>query len=1587
MRRFELRRLFLVGWLACLFLGAALAGRAQAAPPGSVTLTAPSGTGVSSTPTYTWDATTGTTNYRLWVNGPNNGPSGNVVDITYTAAQAGCDTDATCSVTPSQVLVAGTHNFFVQASNGDGDGPWSGPLSFTVGTPLSAPTPSSPTGSGVSTTPTYQWNAVSSATSYRLWVNRGSTNVIDSVLTSAQAACDADTLCEITPSTTLSAGNHRWWVRALNATNYSEWSTPTSFTAGSAPAQPTLVSPSGPGISTTPDFTWNSVSGATSYQLWVNEGSTTDVINHVVTPTCAASCTIASPATLAAGPHTWWVRAINAVGNGPWSQAKTFTVGGPPTATQPTTVSPTGTTSDTTPTYTWNPVSGATSYHLWVNAGSTRVVNQIVTPESECLTTCELTPSTTLTVGGHTWWVRARNASGAGPWSTATTFNSPNQAPTDISVSPSSLAENLPTATAVGSLASSDPNAADTFTYALVDTASFPDNASFQIGSSDQLKSAASFDFETKNLYSIRVRSTDAGGLTFDKTLSITITNVNDPPTAVNDAVATDEDTFVDIDVSANDTDPDTPNASLRAISVGSATGGTAVLQSGNRIVRFTPQANLNATTNPGGFSFTYQANDGSLNSTNTATVSITVNAVNDPPSFTAGADDTVDEDFGARTVNPWTTGFGPGGGSDEAGQTVSFNVTNNTNPGLFSSGPAVSSTGVLTYTPTADANGTATVTVAATDDGTPPATSGGQSFNITVTAVNDAPSNIVPGAQTGTEDTDLTFSSSSIQTGDVDVGTNPVKVTLTATNGTATLSGTTGLTFTDGTSNGQSVVAFTGTVANVNTALDGLKFRGTLHHNSSRGANSLQIVTNDQGNSGSGGALSDSDSVAITLAAVNDPPVAPTRSVTVQTNMKRNDVSGLLAGVTDPDSADPGFTPTFSLASVTASSCSGCTISDVQAAGTFDLDPGAGLTGSHSLQYTVSDNGSPGTATSEPATINVTLSGDRIWFVDDSATGGTGRMSEPFQTIAAVDAVDALGDRVFVHSGSYSHGITLHEHEALVGQGVSGASFDSVFNISPPAGTVARPSIGGTRPVIFNKVTFGGNNGVVRGLNLTPSSGTEGIAASGKSSLTTSEVSVTTTNAAAVNFVNSDGAFSFTAVSANGGTNGIVWDRTATATGSFTVTGNGGTCTSVATCTGGAIQSTTAIGATTGVVFGLGNGGVYFKNAKDVSLTNMIVQNNAGSGVYGTRVTNATITGLSVFTNGTNVNSDPSGIRFEDLFGTGTISSTTVSGSLEDNVHIENENGTLSNLTIQNSTIQDNNVTTGGSGIIMNAEGASGNITATIKNSTIRRNRARGVAAYASDSGTLNVTVRDSTFLRNFAHVDIAQASPNGVTYNVLNNNMSVDTDNNSIDVNIFLSGASSGTWQPLRGNIHGNTMTQNGHTGGGGIQVTPQGPTGGVLTAGSVIASIKNNTITTFDTDGISIIGQQKSTSNLTIQNNTVTITNAGAADRAIRVQSGAASGETTFVCAEISSNQTDAQVGAADDIRVRAPFDQGTFVLPGYTGTATDSTAIRNFVHDKQNNATFPNVVSVSVGLPAAGKGFQNGAACTLPPAPPA
>ncbi len=113
-----------------------------------------------------------------------------------------------------------------------------------------------------------------------------------------------------------------------------------------------------------------------------------------------------------------------------------------------------------------------------------------------------------------------------------------NEAPTDIQLTTNVVPENGNANESLATLATSDQDGDDTFSYSLVSGAGGDDNDRFSIVAG-RLFARASFDFESKNNYSIRLRSTDAGGLFVEKALSIAVSDVNEPPIAMNLSNAT----------------------------------------------------------------------------------------------------------------------------------------------------------------------------------------------------------------------------------------------------------------------------------------------------------------------------------------------------------------------------------------------------------------------------------------------------------------------------------------------------------------------------------------------------------------------------------------------------------------------------------------------------------------------------------------------------------------------------------------------------------------------------------------------------------------------------------------------------------------------------------------------------------------------------------------------------------------------------------------------------------------------------------------------------------------------------------------
>jgi hypothetical protein len=519
----------------------------------------------------------------------------------------------------------------------------------------------------------------------------------------------------------------------------------------------------------------------------------------------------------------------------------------------------------------------------------------------------------------------------------------------------------------------------------------------------------------------------------------------------------------------------------------------------------------------------------------------LTVTAVNDPPSFVLAAGHTSLEDAGGQVVPGFASAISVGppdegaGGQTPAGFTLT--QTGTTGGLTFAAAPALDAAGTLTYTAAPHANGTATYSVVLADSAGATSAPPPPTFTITVTPVNDAPSFTLPTpSHTSAEDAgaqSVTGFATAISAGPPNE--SPPVQTLTL-----------------------AVTGNTNPALFVGGAAPAISPKGTLTYTAApdlHGSATVTVVLRDDGGTADGGANESApQTVTVTVTAVNDAPTAVAQSYTAQTNMRRTIAApGLLEGAADdPDeSGSPGYTPTLSVGTVGATTPAGGTITNLNpATGAFDFDPPPGVTGNVTFTYTVCDTGDPAPGLcSAPATVAVAVSGPVIWFVDDSAAaGGTGRLSAPFQTVAAAGtAIGATtGHRIFLYAGTYATGRTLNTGEWLVGQGVTNAptnTFDALMGISPPDGTLARPDIATGTVTVQGTVTLN-TDGAVRGLALSTGTATGMNDPAGAiTGVTVDQVAVTTTTGTAVTLSSAQGGFAFTSISTSGAANGILLD------------------------------------------------------------------------------------------------------------------------------------------------------------------------------------------------------------------------------------------------------------------------------------------------------------------------------------------------------------------------------------------------------------------------------------------------------------
>jgi phospholipase/lecithinase/hemolysin len=161
-----------------------------------------------------------------------------------------------------------------------------------------------------------------------------------------------------------------------------------------------------------------------------------------------------------------------------------------------------------------------------------------------------------------------------------------NNAPTNITINNSNIAENQAIGTVIGNLSTTDPDTGNTFTYSLVSGGGATDNSLFTI-TNNQLKTNSVFNFEAKNSYSIRVKTTDQGGLFFEKQLTIGVSNVNETPTNLTLSTSTvaENKTVGTVVGNISSTDPDANNTfTYSLVSGGGATDNSLFTITNNQL-------------------------------------------------------------------------------------------------------------------------------------------------------------------------------------------------------------------------------------------------------------------------------------------------------------------------------------------------------------------------------------------------------------------------------------------------------------------------------------------------------------------------------------------------------------------------------------------------------------------------------------------------------------------------------------------------------------------------------------------------------------------------------------------------------------------------------------------------------------------------------------------------------------------------------------------------------------------------------------------------------------------------------------------
>ena len=456
-------------------------------------------------------------------------------------------------------------------------------------------------------------------------------------------------------------------------------------------------------------------------------------------------------------------------------------------------------------------------------------------------------------------------------------------------------------------------------------------------------------------------------------TVTITVNSVNDPPVANDQSVTATEDIAKQIILTGSDPVEGTPVT--YSIVQGPAHGTLGALNANTGEVTYTPAENYY-----GSDSFTFQVYDGT-NYSEAATVSITVNPVNDPP---VAVDDVLWTDESTTLVIPKNqlAANDKPGPDNESSQKLEVYEVGTANIGQ------VSIVGEnIVYIPPQEANGDATFTYKVRDDGTPQLWAQG-TVTVHIRPVNDAPSlyNVDLALPTIQEDTQKGVGAGAAvadlvdyldpATGvnnvlDIDPNQDPLTtlgiavVGVNTTHGKVWFSTDNGQNWTEITSASDNSAVLLAALPTTRLFFEpNLNFNGTVTDaitfrawdRSGPEANGTTGV-NISGRLGNTNAFSfETDTIAITVTSVNDPPVAvadmattPEDGGSIDINVLANDGPG---GGADENSQ----TLTVEIVSGPQHGTASVNLDK-----TIRYTPNQDFNGTDSITYRITDNGTTG--------------------------------------------------------------------------------------------------------------------------------------------------------------------------------------------------------------------------------------------------------------------------------------------------------------------------------------------------------------------------------------------------------------------------------------------------------------------------------------------------------------------------------------------------------------------------------------------------------------------------------------------------